>query len=165
MFGEKCSQTGLLGNISSTQRSGACRATSGARPCAAAADPTVGPARTPRPHGHLVARAGALDGVPTASLPHPARATRPRSPRRPASRVAAVRLALSHHLARPIPWLLWPTCAMVVTSTQGTSAYKRCRSSPVCARARPRCPAPPRFTIEVARWTLVPALFPSYPNL
>jgi hypothetical protein len=125
----------------------------------------VGPAQTPRPHGHHAARAGALDGAPTASLTHPAPATRPRSPRRPASHVAAVRLALSHHLTGPYldscgrraQWLWLLPC--------GTSAYKRRRSSRACARARPWCPAPLRFTIEAVRWTPVPALFPSYPNL
>jgi hypothetical protein len=47
------------------------------------------------PTGTTPARVGALDGAPTVSLSHPARATRPRSPRRPASRAAAVRLPLS----------------------------------------------------------------------
>jgi hypothetical protein len=70
-----------------------------------------------------------------------------------------------HHLAGPYldsygrraqwSWLL----------PHGTSAYKGRMSSPACTRARPRCPAPPLFTIEVARWTPVPALFPSCPNL
>jgi hypothetical protein len=95
LFGVLVGQTGLLENVSGTQRSEACHATSDARPCAATADPTVGPARTPRRHGNHAARVGALDGAPTASLPHPARATRPRSPRCPASRIAAERLALS----------------------------------------------------------------------
>jgi hypothetical protein len=95
LFGVLVGQTGLLENVSGTRRSGACRATSGTRPCAATADPTVGPAQTPRHHGNHTPRVGALDGAPTTSLPHSARATCPRSPRRPASRAAAVRLALS----------------------------------------------------------------------
>jgi hypothetical protein len=53
------------------------RATSSARPCAAAAPiPTVGPARTPRPHGLHAACAGRLDGASAAPPRHPARATR-----------------------------------------------------------------------------------------
>jgi hypothetical protein len=88
-------QTGLLENVSGTRRSGACHATSGARSRAATTDPTVGPERTLRPHGNHAARLGPLDGAPTASLPHPARATRPRSPRRPAIRATVIRLAPS----------------------------------------------------------------------
>jgi hypothetical protein len=61
----------------------------------------VGPARTPRPHGYHAARVGALDGRPTATLPHPAHATRPQSLCRLASHVAAVRHALSHRLVGP----------------------------------------------------------------
>jgi hypothetical protein len=53
------------------------RATSSARPCAAAAVvSTVGPARTPRPHELHAACVGRLDSASAAPPLHPARATR-----------------------------------------------------------------------------------------
>jgi hypothetical protein len=53
------------------------RATSSARSCTvAAAVPTVGPTRTPRPHGLHAACAGRLDGASAAPPCHPVRATR-----------------------------------------------------------------------------------------
>jgi hypothetical protein len=55
----------------------------------------VGSARTPRPHELRAACAGRLDGVSTAPLRHPARATRLRSPRRPPNPVAAVQARTS----------------------------------------------------------------------
>jgi hypothetical protein len=53
----------------------------------------VGPAQTPRPHRLYAACAG--DGASTALLRHPARATRPRSPRRPPNPVAAIQARTS----------------------------------------------------------------------